>query len=84
MKYFDENGAMVPVTLRTLNYCQVNEKDTSINLLNLQPETEDRITNSPYFYSNRTVHNHQQSVSPSTTALYQEYQTKTGGTLLNL
>lgn len=65
MKYFDENGAMVPVTLRTLNYCQVNEKDT-------------------YFYLNRTVHNHQQSVSPSTTALYQEYQTKTGGTLLNL
>ena len=33
MKYFDENGTTVIVTLTTLNHVQVNEKDKSSNLL---------------------------------------------------
>ena len=83
MKYIDENGTKVIVTLATLNHFQVNEKDTSTNLLNPQPETEDRITNSCVSLSEYS--SIQQSrinisnISPSTRALYQEYQTKLTG-----
>ena len=46
IKDFDQNGTTVIVTLITLNHVQVNEKDTSNNLLYPQSETEDLITNS--------------------------------------
>ena len=51
MKYFDETSTTVFVTLTTLNYFQVNKKDTSKNLLKPQPETEDIITNFCIFLS---------------------------------
>ena len=83
MKYFDENGTKFIVTLATLNYFQANEKDTPSNLLNPQPETEDLINNSHVFLSEydsiqpSTINTF--NTSPSTPALYQEYQTKLNG-----
>ena len=44
MKYFDETSTAVIVTLKILNYFQMNKKDTSKNLLKPQPETKDIIT----------------------------------------
>ena len=80
MKYFTENGTKVTATLATLNHFQVNEKDTSNNLLNPQPETEDLITNS---HISLSEYNSIQpstinisNISPSTPALHQEHQTK--------
>ena len=83
MKYFDENGTKVIVTLTTLNHFQVNEKDKSNNLLNPQPETEDLINNSHISLSEydtiqpSTINT--SNNSPSTPVLYQEYQTKLTG-----
>ena len=83
MKYFDENATKVIFTLITLNNFQMNEKDTSKNLLNPRPETEDLITNSHISLSecdsiqpstSNTLNN-----SPSMPVLYQEYQTKLTG-----
>ena len=51
MKDFDENGTTAIVTLRTFNHIQMNEKDTSNNFLNPQPEKEDHITNSHIYLS---------------------------------
>ena len=83
MKYFDENGTTVIVTLITLNHVQVNEKDKSNNLLYPKSETEDLITNSCI---SLTEYNSIQlskiaisNISPLTSALYQEYQTKITG-----
>lgn len=43
----NENGVKLILTLRILNYFQVNEKHTSNNLLNPQPEAEDHIFKCP-------------------------------------
>ena len=83
MKYFDENGTKVIATLTTLKHFQLNEKDTSNNLLNPQPETEDLITHSQISLSEynsiqpSTINI--SNISPSAPALYQEYQTKLTG-----
>ena len=81
MKYFAENGTKVTATLATLNHFQVNEKDTSNNLLNPQPETEDLITNS---HISLSEYNSIQpstinisNISPSTPAMHQEQSNKT-------
>ena len=83
MKYFDENDTKVIVTLITLNHFQVNEKGTSNNLLNSQPETEDLITKfhisvSEYDSIQPSTIN-TSNIYPSTTTLYEEYQTKLTG-----
>ena len=83
MKYFDENATKVIFTLITLNNFQMNEKDTSKNLLNPRPETEDLITNSHISLSecdstqSSTINT--SNISPSKTTLYQEYQIKLTG-----
>ena len=66
-----------------MNHFQVDEKDTSNNLLNRQPETEDHITN---FHISLSEYNSTQSsainmfnISPSRPVLYQEHQTKLTG-----
>ena len=64
MKYFDENSTKVTDTLTTLNHFQMNEKDTSKNLLSPKSETEDLTTNSHISLSDTTVYNHQQSTYP--------------------
>ena len=46
MKHFAENDLTVIVKLTTLNHFQVNEKDTSNNLLNPKPEKDLIATNS--------------------------------------
>ena len=83
MKYFDETSTTVFVTLTTLNYFQVNKKDTSKNLLKPQPETEDIITNFCIFLSEydsiQLSKINISNISPWTPALYQEYQTKIAG-----
>ena len=83
MKYFDENGTKVTATLTTLNHFQMNEKDTSKNLLSPKSETEDLTTNS---HISLSEYNSIQpstidisNISPSTPALHQEYQTKLTG-----
>ena len=88
MQYFDENGTKVTSTLTTLNHFQVNGRDTSNNLLNPQPETEDLITNS---HTSLSEYNSIQpstinvsNNSPSMPVLHEKYQTKLEMKLLNL
>ena len=83
MKYFDENATKVIFTLTTFNHFRVNEKDTSKNLLNPQPGTEDLITNSHIslseYDSTQSSTINTSNISPSKTTLYQEYQIKLTG-----
>ena len=80
MKDFDEKVTTVIFTLRTPNHFYVNEKDTSSNLLKLQTETEDHITNA---YTSLSEHSTQSStinkssIYPSRLALCQEHQNQT-------
>ena len=58
----------------------MNEKDTSKNMLKLQTETEDHITNAHMClseYSTQSSTINISSISPSRLALYQEYQNQT-------
>ena len=62
----------------------MNEKNTSNNLLNPKPETEDLITADPCIYlseynSIQPSKINISNISPSTPTLYQEYQTKLTG-----
>ena len=88
MKYFDENGTKVTSTLKTLNHFQVNEKDTSNNLLNPQPETEDLITISHIslseYNSIQPTTINVSNNSPSVPVLHEKYQTTLEMKLLNL
>ena len=83
MKYFDENNTTVIVKLTNLNHFQVNEKDTSNNLLNPKQETDLITANSCISLSQ--YNNKQPSkinisnILLSTLTLYQEYQTKLTG-----
>ena len=83
MKYFDDNGATVIVKLTSLNHFQVNEKDTSNNLLNPEPQTDLITTNSckslSEYNSIQPPTINISNISPSTPILYQEYQSKLTG-----
>ena len=83
MKYFDDNGATVIVKLTSLNHFQVNEKDTSNNLLNPEPQTDLIATNScislSEYNSIQPPTINISNISPSTPILYQEYQSKLTG-----
>ena len=69
--------------LITLNHFQVNEKDTSNNLLNPKPETDLITTNSclslSEYNSIQPSKINISNISPSAPILYQEYQTKLTG-----